>query len=172
MKKMAVVLSLVFLLVCPVYAKTIFLDSQHISFEAPDAFEPLSEEIISIKYPAARAPKNVIGNKSAATTIAYDIKPQKLPPEEIERAQSAFTQMFPRMIPHLQWIDNKIIELAGRKWVYMEMTSSAIDTDIHNIMLFTGYNGQMLVFNFNSTKEEFAKYEKALRESIQTISIQ
>jgi len=33
-------------------------------------------------------------------------------------------------------------------------------------MLFTGHNGQMLAFNFNSTAEEFKKYEKAIRASI------
>ena len=44
-------------------------------------------------------------------------------------------------------------------------------TTIHSIMIFTGYKGQMLLFNFNSTQDEFPKWEKALRESLQWISI-
>jgi len=51
------------------------------------------------------------------------------------------------------------------------MTTNAVDTDIYNIMLFTCYKGKMLIFNFNSTREEFKKYEKDLRKSIRTIKI-
>lgn len=75
------------------------------------------------------------------------------------------------MILGLEWKENKTITLAGRKWGYLEMTTTAVDTNIYNIMLFTGHNGQMLVFNFNSTKEEFPKYEQALRKAVETIQI-
>lgn len=51
------------------------------------------------------------------------------------------------------------------------MTSSAVDTDIHNIMLITGIGEEMLVFNFNSTREEFPQVEKALRASIDSIKV-
>jgi len=171
MNKIIATISLIFVFLSPVWGKTIFIDNNQISFEAPDEFEPLTEEIKNLKYPSLRAPKYVIGNKSAATTIAYDLKPHKISQGEIDEARQAFTEMFPRMIPNLKWIKNKTIEMSGRKWGYMEMTSSAIDTDIYNIMFFTGYKGQMLMFNFNSTKEEFKKYEKVLRKSIKTILI-
>ncbi|CAA6677571.1 Unannotated [Lentimonas sp. CC4] len=51
------------------------------------------------------------------------------------------------------------------------MTSNAVDADIYNIMLITGLNGQMLAFNFNSTKSDFPKYENSLRESIKSIKL-
>lgn len=50
------------------------------------------------------------------------------------------------------------------------MTSSAIDTDIYNLMIFTGHKSQMWMFNFNSTKEEFKKYVKVFREKHQNNS--
>ena len=154
-----------------VFGETISFENGHITFEAPDGFKSVPEEIIKIKYPRSGAPRYVIGNKSAETTIAYDLKPHDIPQDKIDEVRAAFTEMFPRMIPGLQWKENKTITLSGRKWGYLEMTSYAIDTDIYNIMLFTGYKGQMLLFNFNSTKEEFKKYEKALRKSIRTIKI-
>lgn len=162
---------MVLLFLSPAWGKTIFLDNNQISFEAPDDFAPLTEDVKKLKYPSSRAPKYVIGNRTAATTIAYDLKPHHIPQDKIDEVRHAFAQMFPRMIPNLKWVENKTIELSGRKWGYMEMTSSAIDTDIYNLMIFTGYKGQMLMFNFNSTKEEFKKYEKVLRESIKTIQI-
>ena len=152
-------------------AKTISLDNGNITFEVPDEFKPVPQKILDIKYPSKRAPRYVIGNESAATTIAYDLKPNSMPQDKINEAREAFSQMFPRIIPGLEWKENKVIQLSGRKWGYLEMTSTAIDTDIYNIMLFTGYNGQMLIFNFNSTKEQFGKYEDALRKSLLSIKV-
>ena len=163
------ILILTLLFVAPAMGKEIQVDGGKITFDAPDGFEPVPKEILDLKYPSSRAPKYVIGNKTAGTTIAYDIKPNALPQEGIEEGRKAFTELFPRMIPGLEWIENKTIELAGQKWIYLEMTSNALDTDIHNIMLFTGHDGQMLAFNFNSTKEEFKEYEKAIRASIKSI---
>ena len=171
MKQIITTFTILLSLASLVCGDTISLDNGHITFEAPDGFKPVPEEIIRIKYPSSRAPTFVIGNKSAATTVAYDLKPHNITQDKIDEARAAFTKLFPRMIPGLKWRENKTIELSGRKWGYLEMTSTAIDTDIYNIMLFTGYKGQMLVFNFNSTKEEFRKYERALRKSIKTIRI-
>ncbi len=171
MKKFTVLFITILFVTSFATAKQISIDGGMVTFDAPDEFTPLSQELISLKYPSSRAPKYVVGNKSGATTIAYDLNPNKIPPDQLNEARQAFTQMFPRMIPGLKWKENKIIDLAGRKWVYMEMTSHAIDTDIYNIMLFTGYKDQMLIFNFNSTKEEFQKYESALRKSLKSIQI-
>lgn len=78
-------------------------------------------------------------------------------------------RMLTAVDPKVEWKDQQIIELAGRKWGCLEMIYSR--TTIHSIMIFTGYKGQMLLFNFNSTQDEFPKWEKALRESLQWISI-
>ncbi len=52
------------------------------------------------------------------------------------------------------------------------MMSRAVDTDIHNIMLVTPFRGGMLMFNFNSTREEFPRMEGALRRSLESISLE
>ncbi len=152
-------------------AEIVSLDDGAISFEAPEGFQPLAKEVLDIKYPQTGAPKYVIGNASASTTIAYDLKPNTIPQGKEDEVRQAFTQMFPKLIPGLEWKENKVITLAGRQWGYMEMTSSAVDTDIYNIMLFTGYKEQMLIFNFNSTKDDFSTYEQALRKSVESIQI-
>ena len=55
--------------------------------------------------------------------------------------------------------------------VYFLLRSSKWTREAGNIMLLTGYRDQMLVFNFNSTKEDFPKYEEQLRKSMNSISI-
>ena len=154
-----------------VFGKTIELDGQGITFEAPDEFLAVPQEIIDLKYPSKNAPRFVIGNKNAATTIAYDLKPQDLSGVEMDEILIAFEATFSRVIPGITWIEKKVIKQSGREWAFLEMTSNAIDTDIYNIMLVTGFRKQMLIFNFNSTKEEFPKYEEILRESLKSIKL-
>ncbi len=83
----------------------------------------------------------------------------------------SFEKTFSRMIPGIEWKEKRILNLADREWIFLEMTSNAIDTDIYNILLVTNYGKEMLVFNFNSTKEDFPKYEKLLRQSVESIKI-
>lgn len=152
-------------------AEVITIPETSISFNVPADFKPLSQEIIDIKYPSSRAPRYVIGNESASTTIAYDLKPYKIPQDKLGEVQKSFTELFSRIIPGIRWKKNEIITKAGTKWLYLEMTSNAIDTDIYNMMLLTGYKDQMVIFNFNSTKEDFPQYEAQLRQSMDSISI-
>ncbi|HHK74947.1 MAG TPA: hypothetical protein ENJ57_07265 [Rhizobiales bacterium] len=171
MRKILAAFAMLAVLVLPASARTYKLDNGEISFEAPDEFKPMSKELIRLKYPRGTPPRYVLATASTQTSIAYDLKPHNIPQKDIEKLRTAFTRLLPRIIPGLKWIDNRIIDLSGQKWVLLEMTSHAIDTDIHNIMLLTGHKGQMLVFNFNSTKKEFPKHEAALRKAIKSINL-
>jgi hypothetical protein len=152
-------------------AEPIKVGDTEVTFEPPKGFKAVPQKIIDVKWPTNRAPKFVVGNESASTTVAYDLKPHVIPQNQLGEVQKQFTQLFGRMIPGLKWKKNEIVEHSGRKWLFMEMTSSALDTDIYNIMMITGYEKRMLIFNFNSTKEDFPKYEKALRASLDSIKI-
>ena len=152
-------------------AKTISLEDGAITFEAPDEFEVIPDEVLAVKYPSSRAPRYVIGNEGAGTTIAYDFKGKAFPDEQIDEVRDYLADTFERVIPGAEWIENKVIDHAGKKWIYFELTSNAVDTDIHNIMLFTGYQGQTLMFNFNSTKQQFESYEDELRQSMASIKL-
>ena len=161
-----------FLLVASVaFANPVKIPGTDVTFLPPPGFQPLSQEIIDVKWPNKNAPRYVIGNATASTTIAYDIKDSKMTLADLAEAKGYFTTLFDRIIPGIEWKRNEIIEHSNQPWIMMEMTSNAIDTNIHNVMLVTSYAGRMLMFNFNSTKEDFPKYEKALRGSISSIKL-
>ena len=151
------------------HAEPVRVGDSSVVFEAPKGFAPLSQELIDLKWPTKRAPRFAVGNERGTTTVAYDFKPHKIPQERLAEVKESFSNLMDRVVPGIQWVSRDIIELDGQRWVYLEMTSTAVDTDIHNIMLVTGVGDEMLVFNFNSTKEEFPKVEAALRESLRSI---
>lgn len=150
-------------------AGEIEVDGRNLTFQSPEGFRDFTPEMISAKFPNSRAPQHVIGNASGTTCIAYEITQNAITPDQLPQAREALTQTFDRVVPGIQWVENKIIEKDGTKWIYLEMTSRAVDQDIHNMMLATSYKGRFLVFNFNSTKKEFPDYEAALRSSIDSI---
>lgn len=154
-----------------VWAEPVQVADSRARFEPPAGFGPVPQAIIDLKWPGKRAPRFVVGNEGATTTVAYDTKPHRIPQAQLAEVQEAFTGMMERVVPGIRWISNDIIELAGQRWLFMEMTSNAVDTDIHNMMLITGLDDQMLVFNFNSTKDAFPQAESALRTSLRSITI-
>jgi Flp pilus assembly secretin CpaC len=150
-------------------AEAINIPDTTVSLQAPTGFTPLTDAEIAAKFPRTNPPKYVVGNARRTTSIAYDLKPNPIKEAELEKGLGVFETMLARVIPGLVWKRKEIIEQAGQRWIYLEMTSTAIDTDIYNIMLITPFDGKMLVFNFNATKNDFATQEAALRASVASI---
>lgn len=149
-------------------AETMTVEGTTVTFEAPADFKPLSEEIIALKWPSHRAPNYAVGNEAGSTTIAYDYKAD-VTGATLPVLKTQFTAVFDQSIPGIEWIKNEIVMLDGEEWIMFEMTSNAVDTDIHNLLLVTILEDTLLMFNFNSVKHEFPQYEAALRESIESI---
>ena len=152
-------------------AETFSIPDTNVSFEAPQGYTKLDAAEIATKYPSNRAPAFVVGNARRTTTIAYDLKPNGFPADKINEVKEFFEKTFDRIVPGIVWKQRKTVDMLDQQWIYLEMSSRAIDTDIHNIMLITPLIGKMLIFNFNSTKDEFPKVETELRESIKSISL-
>ena len=142
-----------------------------VRFEVPEGFTPLEQHEIDIKFPSKSAPRYVLGNERRTTTVAYDLKAVPITAEALEEQLDAIGDSMGRVIPGFVSIRREIREINGAHWAYFEMGSSAIDTDIHNIVLMLPYEGQMVVLNFNATKADFAALEAALRSSVASIRI-
>ncbi len=151
-------------------AKTFSIPDVGVSFEAPEGYTKLDATEIANKYPSNRGPAFVVGNERRTTSIAYDLKPNGFLADKISEVKEFFEKTFDRIIPGIEWKQKKLVDMLGQQWIYLEMSSRAIDTDIHNIMLITPLQGKMLIFNFNSTKAEFPKVEAELRASINSIA--
>jgi hypothetical protein len=140
-------------------------------FEAPAGFTLLSQDELAIRYPNKRPSQIVVGNERRTTTITYEWRNDKLPPEDLVMAKPEFEKGMERALPDLEWIRKDIVSLRGWDWIKLEMISHKQDTNIHNIFMMTSHQGRLLVFNFNSTKEEFPTVERALRRSIDSIAL-
>ena len=140
-----------------------------LSVDAPEGFQRTSADIVALKW--KQPPAFVVGNERASTTIAADLKSDAIRPEQLGEAEKAFVDMFPKLMPGLKWVRHGLVTINGRQWVQMEMTSPAMDTGLHNIMLMTSMSGRLLVLNFNSTDRDFPTMEAALRKSVASVKV-
>lgn len=166
-------LSLIALVILPAASAQdrVSLADGRVSFVLPPGFRAMTDAEIKFKFPRGNAPQYVYANERLNVSIAITFSPQALTPGRLSELKAAMEQMLPRTIPGLTWLTREIEEINGRDWVHFEMTSSAIDTDIHNEMLFTAFDGRMLGFNFNATVALHGQYKDALQKSRDSIRI-
>jgi hypothetical protein len=103
MNKASILTAILALLPCIATAKDVSIDSGSVTFVVPDDFTELSQAEINAKYPSVNAPKQVIGAEGRATTIAYQLHAQSVKESDLPDVQKAFTQVFDRVIPGIEW---------------------------------------------------------------------
>ncbi len=171
MRKAVLFILLLIAIVAPAFAGRMTITNSSASFEPPKGFTQLAQQEIDIKYPTKNPPKFAVGNERRTTTIAYDVRNIPLTDEELPKTLVLLERQMQSALPGSVWIDRKLVKMRGQRWIYLEMTSKAVDTSIHNIMLMTPLDGKMLIINFNSTIEEFPRLEKSLRKSLKSIKL-
>ncbi|HJR08320.1 MAG TPA: hypothetical protein VJ842_13755 [Pyrinomonadaceae bacterium] len=146
-----------------------------VSFVPPAGFKPMSKEDINFKYGrngAAFAPDFAYSaNDRHNVSVAFGAKGSGLPPIALDELKKMMEKQLESGIPGLEWIAREIVTLNGTRWVRLHLKAQAIDTGIINDMYFTAFDGQLLLFNFNSTIAQHEKYKESLLKSAQTITV-
>lgn len=171
-RAVACLLVIGFLCAPPVFAvERVTLGDGRVSFVPPAGFKQLTKEEIAKKYFRGNPPQYVFGIRSLSVNVAVTFSNAKVSPEQLPEYKEAMEEMLPRLIPGLQWLTRELIDVDGRKWFHLEMTSYAIDTDIHNHLYATSFDGKLLIFGFNSTVKEYSQMKEPLEKSFRSIKL-
>ena len=150
---------------------SVSLRDGRLSLEIPGGFTGWTAEQISLKYPNANPPQFVFANSRGNVSIAITFSQTVVSLDQLPQLKTSMEQMLPRMIPGLEWIARETLEINGRPWIHFELTSFAVDADIHNHMYMTSFDGRMLGINMNSTAGEYAEARNALIRSRDSIRV-
>jgi hypothetical protein len=145
-----------------------------ISFVPPAGFKPMSKEDIAFKFGrngAAYAPELVYGNEPQNVTVAVTFGGSGFREGELDELKKFLETQLERSIPGVEWIEREIITRDGRRWMHLRLKAAAIDTGIFNDIYGTVFDGQLLMFNFNSTVAQYEKHKESLHKSAQTIIV-
>jgi hypothetical protein len=102
--------------------------------------------------------------------MAFELKRDKLAPQQLSEARQAFEQAFARSVAGLVWRDRTFVRLDGQNGIHFDFASHTVDAGLRNFMRFASRFGRVLRFNVNATKAEFPVVENALPSGIQSIN--
>lgn len=166
---------LLFLLIAlvslPALADPVSVLDGSVRFEPPANFRPMTHEEIALKFPRGNLPALAYSDETGGVSISVTHSQSPATQERLEELKAYLETALPKMIPNLEWLAREIVTVKDRRWVHLELTSSAIDTDIHNHLYLTAHQGRMLGFNFNATASDYPDHAADLARSFKSIVI-
>lgn len=143
-----------------------------VSILVPPDFDPMSEEILEIKYPTSRRPTDVLSDESGAVTIAFNHTNNAMDPSQVRDAHQAISDMFHNLHPSAKWLRDEVVVQNGSTFMVLELITPAIDTKIHNIIYGTSVDDRFLLVAFNTTVEKSEKWVPLGREIMSSLSVE
>lgn len=147
------------------------LAGSNASFVPPEGFRRSTPRQIAAKYPGASPPQDVFANSSQSVSVAVTLSQARLSPGQLEEYKQYLEQALPELTPGLRWIERDFEDIGGRRWIHLEFTSNAVDTNIHNDMYITSSGDRPLQLNFNSTTGQYDQWEDRLERSKNSIDV-
>ncbi len=147
-----------------------FLDGR-LSLLVPESFEPMNKTMLESKYPSANRPTLVLTNRAGTVNLAINHTKNAARPDQLEGLLEAMEVVMRKTHRDAKWHDSSIVEINGRRWFRLDLTTSAIDTRIRNMMLGTVYEGRVLLVGFNTTKPLEKRWLESGRKMLDSLKL-
>jgi hypothetical protein len=158
-----------FALAAPAVAGQVSIPETDLVFDAPEGFTALSAAELYAKFPSRNAPSYAVGNARRTTTVAYGVRNVAATDAALAAQVGTIGANLARTVPGYASVEQGLRRIHDKPWAYFEMTSTAVDADIHNIMLMGVHDGRMVVVNFNATQADFVTLEPQIRASVASL---
>lgn len=153
-------------------AGVVEIEGGDIAYRPPEGFVVLADEVTRLKFPIGDFEgTHVLGTEDGSVSVIAGVRPHSIPEGGLDEYRDKLSRGLLSVSGGMKVLKNETIEINGRKWGLLEIISKALDTDIHNIMVFTPYKGKVLIFNFNSTAEQYPRYGALMRASSRSIIV-
>lgn len=147
-----------------------FFDGQ-LTLLMPVGFEPMSEEMLSFKYPNERRPTLVFTNPSGSVNVALNHTQNRVLNDQLPELHQALDQMFRQLFPSAEWNRSETGQRNGMRYSTLDLITPAIDTEIRNIMMAVSLDDRMLLVSFNCVRELEAQWAPLGQQIIDSISV-
>ena len=147
-----------------------FLDGR-LTMLIPVGFEPMSEEMLSFKYPSERRPTLVFTDPSGAVNVALNHTRNSVRDDQVPELHQAMDQMFRRLYPSAEWYRSETGQRDGMRYFTLDLITPAIDTEIRNMIFAVSLEGRMLLISFNCVRELEAQWAPLGQQIIDSIMV-
>jgi len=140
---------------------------EKVLFSKPVNFSPMSKKMVGLKYPYSNQPNEVLSDSTGSVSLAFSYTTNKVETGDFEVLRTVFEKTYSTA----QWIRSEISDQNGSTFIVLEFISTAIDTQIHNIIYATSVKGRMLIISFNTTLDKVDKWLPVGKKIMSSISI-
>lgn len=107
----------------------------------------------------------------ASTAVAVSVKNKDVSAVDIEKLKASFRRVLGKSVPNVEWHQDAIMDIGGRQWILLEMSSRAPGFDLHKLFVATGYRDKLVIYEVNATEDGFKRFQGTIWASILSISL-
>lgn len=135
----------------------------------PDEFGPLSKELARLKYPNENRPDIIYTNKETTVNVTFSHKREKLKEGEEEEIRNYMKEIVKRVQTSSEMIEEGTVKTEeGCLLVWFDFVTSAIDTDIYNLMFFSSLEGRLLIGSCNCLEADRGDWKELFLQMLGT----
>lgn len=143
-----------------------------LSLLMPAGFEPLSAEMLALKYPQQQSPQIAYSNPETTVNVTVGHTPHQIAPDQLAAAYAQMEAGIKQSMPTAKWYRSGMTTINGRAFFLMEFQSPASDVDVRNIIVGTSLDNRLLVVAFNTSvplEKEWAPVGSQIIQSIKVM---
>lgn len=107
----------------------------------------------------------------ASTTVAVSVKNKDVSAVDIDKLKASFRRVLGKSVPNAEWLQDAIMEIEGRQWILLEMSSRAPGFDLHKLFVATSYRDKLLIYEVNATEDGFQRFQGTIWTSILSVNL-
>ena len=143
-----------------------------VSIMVPNTFTIMDPELAAFKYPSEHRPDLIFSNESGSITLGFNHTRSQVKEDQIENFKDYLIQNLQKMQPSITILEDGIKNINEQPVGYFEFISSALDSDIYNLMFFTELEGRVLLGNFNCLEKDLEQWQGIAKGMLETIRIE
>jgi len=137
----------------------------------PKGFEIMSEEMAKLKYPGERRPTLIYTDEKGLVNVAFNHTMSKASQEQVEAYKETLVTTFKNVYPSASWKSSGVEVINGRKVAYIELVTTAIDTNIYNLIFLTDLDDRLLLCTFNCVESSQEEWETPAHQIMNSLNI-
>jgi len=142
-----------------------------IHMDVPSSFEPMSEELLKLKYPNGNPPGHVLSAEDGSVTITFNHTSSPMDPDKLGELLHGMEMAYQINNPSATWHRSEITGINSRAWSYMDLHTKAGDGEVRNLILGTPLDGRLLIISVNMPKELEELWLPGALEMIESLEV-
>ncbi len=125
---------------------------------------------LGLKHDGSTSPF-ILRSDDASTSMTLTVKNKDVSTVDIVKLKDSFRRVIGKSVPQAEWHQDGIMELEGRQWILLEMSSRAPGFDLHKLFLASGYRDRLLICEVDATEDGFRRFQGPIWASVLSINL-